>query len=104
MQEMRVLSLSWEDPLEKETVTHSSILAWEILWMEKSGRLQARGRKSRTPLSDKPPPLYKEVVVYYSVYSSLHLLTSNSPVLPYPDPSLPWQPKVSSLCESVCVL
>ena len=30
MQEMWVRSLSWEDPLEKEMTTHSSILAWEI--------------------------------------------------------------------------
>ena len=32
-----------EDPLEKEMVTHSSILAWRIPWMEKSGRLQSTG-------------------------------------------------------------
>ena len=31
MQELWVWSLGWEDPLEKETATHSSILAWEIL-------------------------------------------------------------------------
>ena len=30
MQETQVLSLSWEDPLEKEMAIHSSILAWEI--------------------------------------------------------------------------
>jgi len=33
----------WEDPLEKEMVTHSSILAWRIPWMEKPCRLQSRG-------------------------------------------------------------
>ena len=33
----RVLSLGWEDPLEKEMVTHSSILAWEIPWTEEPG-------------------------------------------------------------------
>ena len=43
MQETRVRSLGWEDPLEKEMVTHSSILAWRIPWMEKSGRLQSTG-------------------------------------------------------------
>ena len=32
-QEMRVWSLSWEDPLEKEMATHSSILAWRIPWI-----------------------------------------------------------------------
>jgi len=40
MQEIRVQSLGWEDPLEKEMVTHSSILAWRIPWTEKSGGLQ----------------------------------------------------------------
>ena len=34
MQEMLVPSLGWEDPLEKEMATHSSILAWEIPWTE----------------------------------------------------------------------
>ena len=34
IQEMRVQSLGWEDPLEKEMATHPSILAWEILWTE----------------------------------------------------------------------
>ena len=32
VQETRVLSLGWEDPLEKEMATHSSILAWKISW------------------------------------------------------------------------
>ena len=41
MQEMRVLSLRWEDPLEKEMAIHSSILAWEIPWTEEPGRLQS---------------------------------------------------------------
>ena len=34
MQETWVRSLGWEDPLEEEMVTHSSILAWKILWTE----------------------------------------------------------------------
>ena len=33
----------WEDPLEKEMATHSSILAWEIPWTEESGGLQSMG-------------------------------------------------------------
>ena len=41
MQETWVQSLGREDPLEKETVTHSRILAWRIPWMEKPGRLQS---------------------------------------------------------------
>ena len=38
-----VQSLGWEDPLEKEMATHSSIPAWEIPWMEKPGRIQSMG-------------------------------------------------------------
>ena len=36
-----VWSLGWEDPLEKGTATHSSILAWRIPWTEEPGRLQS---------------------------------------------------------------
>ena len=43
MWETRVQSLGWEDLLEKEMVTHSSILAWKIPWTEKPGMLQAIG-------------------------------------------------------------
>ena len=39
MQETCVQSLSWEDPLEKEMATLSSILAWEIPWTEEPGGL-----------------------------------------------------------------
>ena len=38
-----VRSLGWEDPLEKEMATHSSTLAWKILWTEEPGRLQSMG-------------------------------------------------------------
>ena len=38
--EMPIRSLGQEDPLEKETATHCSILAWEIPWTEEPGRLQ----------------------------------------------------------------
>ena len=43
MQETWVSSLGWEDLLEKEMATHSSILAWKIPWTEKPGRLQSMG-------------------------------------------------------------
>ena len=43
MWENWVQSLGWEDPLEKEMATHSSILAWRILMMEELGRLQSMG-------------------------------------------------------------
>ena len=41
MQETQVQSLDWEDSLEKEMATHSSILAWEIPWTEEPGGLQS---------------------------------------------------------------
>ena len=43
MQETQVRSLGWENPLEKKMAIHSSILAWEIPWMEEPGRLQSIG-------------------------------------------------------------
>ena len=39
MWEMCVQSLGWEDPMEKGTATHSSILAWRNPWTEEAGRL-----------------------------------------------------------------
>ena len=45
MQETRVRSLGWEDSLEKEMATHSSILAWEKPRTEEPGRLQFMGCK-----------------------------------------------------------
>ena len=41
VQETWVQSLCWEDPLEKEMTTHSSILAWEIPWTEEPGGLES---------------------------------------------------------------
>ena len=46
MQEMRVRSLGWEDSLEEEMATHSSILAWKIPWTEEPGGLQFRVAES----------------------------------------------------------
>ena len=43
MWETQVQSLGWEDPLEKEIATHSSILAWKISWIEEPGGLQSTG-------------------------------------------------------------
>ena len=41
MRETQVSSLGWEDPLEKEMATHSSIFAWKIPWTEEPGGLQS---------------------------------------------------------------
>ena len=43
MQETRVRSLGWEDPLEKEMAAHSSILAWKIPWTVEPDRLPSMG-------------------------------------------------------------
>ena len=52
MQEAWVPSQGWEDPLEKGTATHSSILAWRIPWTDETGRLQSMGLQSQTLLGD----------------------------------------------------
>ena len=53
MEETWVWSLGQEDPLEKETATHSSILAWKIPWTVEPDGLQSMGsQKSQTQLSD----------------------------------------------------
>ena len=41
--ETRFQSLGWEDPVEKEVATRSSILAWKIPWTKEPGRLQSMG-------------------------------------------------------------
>ena len=45
MRETLVQSLGWEDPVEKEMGTHSSILAWKISWTEEPGGLTYMGSK-----------------------------------------------------------
>ena len=47
MQETWFQSLGWEDPLEMEMVTHSSILAWKIPWKEEPGGLLVHGVTKR---------------------------------------------------------
>ena len=51
-QETWVRSLGWEDSLEEEMATHSSILAWEIPWTEEPGGLYSMESQSQTLLSD----------------------------------------------------
>ena len=54
MQETWIRLLGWEDPLEKEMASDSSILAWRIPWTEEPGELQSMGsQKSQTRLSDQ---------------------------------------------------
>ena len=47
-QETKVWSLGWEDPLEQELATGSSILAWKIPWTDEPGRLQSMGSQRWT--------------------------------------------------------
>ena len=46
-------SLGWEDPLEREMVTHSSILAWEIPWTEEPGGLQSMGSQKESDMTER---------------------------------------------------
>ena len=50
IQETWVQSLGWEDPLEKEIATHSSILVWKIPWTEEPGGLQSMGYRQRAAI------------------------------------------------------
>ena len=50
MWEIRVQSLDWEHPLEKEMATHSSILGWEIPWTDEPGRPKKLGMTEQVPL------------------------------------------------------
>ena len=47
-QEMWVQSLGWENFLEEEMATHSSILTWKFPWTEEPGDLQSMGRQNWT--------------------------------------------------------
>ena len=51
-QDTWVRSLSWEDPPEEEMATHSSILAWRISWIEKTGGLLSIVLQSHAQLSN----------------------------------------------------
>ena len=57
MWEAWVRSLGWEDLLEKEMATHSSLLAWKIPWTEELGGLQSMGRKE-SDTTERLPFLY----------------------------------------------
>ena len=67
MQDTQVLSLGWEDPLEKETATNASILAWEIPQTEKPVELQFIGSQRvgddlATKQQQQQQKLYKSVI------------------------------------------
>ena len=67
-------SLGWEDPLEKEMTTHSSILAWEIPWTEEPGGLLSMGsQKSWTQLSDSTTTQILLKIVMAYLYHGKHV-------------------------------
>ena len=63
VQETWVRSPGWEDPLEKEMATHSSILAWKISWTEEPGGLQSMGHKE--------PGMIEQLTLTYCDYQKL---------------------------------
>ena len=74
MRETWVRSLGWEDPLEKEMATHSSILAWRIPWTEEPGGLQSSG--SQRVGQDRATSLFTFFHMPY-VFSYPHILTTH---------------------------
>ena len=83
VQETRVQSLGWEAPLEKEMVTHSSILARKIPWVEEFGRLQSMGSQRVghdwvTSLSLRLYKLYKHKGELWGPFSETWLYNSLS--------------------------
>ena len=63
MQETQGRSLGWEDPLEKEMTTHSSILAWRIPWSEEPGRLYSSwGHKESNTTEQLTLSLFSKVI------------------------------------------
>ena len=78
VQEAQVRSLGWEDPLEKEMATHSSIHAWKISWTEEPGGLQFMG--SQRVAYDRATDAYLliEYISYCRLQSkSLQILNSH---------------------------
>ena len=70
MWETWVQSLGWEDLLEKQMATHSSILAWKIPWMEESDRLQSMGCKEL----DTTERLHSLVYLNYMIEKSFQIV------------------------------
>ena len=60
MQETRVRSLCWEDPLKKDISIHSSILTWKIPWTKKLGGLQSR-RLKESDTTERPTFTFKNI-------------------------------------------
>ena len=86
MWETQIGSLGREDCLEKEMVTHSSILAWKIPWTEESGGLQSMGPKEL----DTTEHLTKYIYIYIHTYIHTHTHTHTDTFVTY-------------MCVCVCI-
>ena len=76
MQEMQVRSLGREDPLERETVTLSSILAWEIPWTEEpAGLYSTWGCKESDTTEHTNIQLVSQRTAYYGEKPNTHLMS-----------------------------
>ena len=78
MREIWVWSLGWEDPLEDNTASHSSILAWKIPWTEKPGGLQSTGsQRVRQDWSDLSHSyIFITVVLFLNLPNPMLYVTS----------------------------
>ena len=76
MQVMQVQSLGWEDPLEEEMATHSSILAWEIPRTEEPGELLSMGlQRVGHDLVTKQQQQQIRLQLIYFLIGSVHYFT-----------------------------
>ena len=92
MQETWVQSLGWQDPMEEEMATHSSILAWKIPWTEKPSKLQSMGSqrvrhdrarthaRSSNNTSEYTTETIESRILKWYMYTSVHSsIIHNSP-------------------------
>ena len=82
MRETWVQSLGWEDPLEKDMATHSSILAWRIPWTEEPDGLQSMesqrdGHDWATSHTHGMINIWGITKLFPKVAAQCHILTSN---------------------------
>ena len=87
IQETWVWSVGWEDPLEKGTATHSSILAWRIPWTEEIGGLQSTHGQSWTQLRNFHSLISKYFMVLYHLAAVAAAAKSLQPGLTLCDPT-----------------
>ena len=75
LQETWVPSLGWEDPLEEGMATHSSILAWRILWREEPGRLQSIESQSDMTQATQRAGMQAQIPLCINTQTHIHTLT-----------------------------